>query len=603
MFDRNSAQSSLDILYEDRVTLNDGRSNPETVLLQLTSETLVIRRDKLKNDRNSVDFSLEQQSNSLDNRLQKSTNDEEMISDERLIKLHRQPNETLGFSIKGGIDTGMCLESIKIFFILENISYSGLPILISRITKHQLVNMIKVGDAILNINGIDLSLMSHDEALHCLRTSGNEVLLNVKYMKLMAPFLSHQISTNNDMKHHQFSCISSKQYNQGQPNNDEQELLHQLLHCEHSNDVDKTKIENYNHEDDNPVDLISKLNISDSNTNFNTSLIRKSKKQSRRKRMKNYLPVHIPPTNSLTSSQTRSTSSSCSSTVISEFPLFYASITQYICGTDKLRSNSFQLSTLDGSQLGIIICDTILKQQTWIKQINIVIKNLIRLTVDELNQTFLPSDQIHYETWLYERFTIRNNLPEWKTKFFALKGNDVYLFDRPPLTSYDFICCNKIYCIYETLFQIVKTDYLLDDRPYCFTLENNDEYKHYFCLETKQELIEFETNWQRSTYMAVYNVKMKSFGCTYMGKICRLIIDIHQGFSLINNETNLLLWNYKFSQLKSSTDNARTKLYFDFQSDNEKLIKIEIECQHLKTLIYVINSFLTAKLIAVDNCG
>lgn len=153
--------------------------------------------------------------------------------------------------------------------------------------------------------------------------------------------------------------------------------------------------------------------------------------------------------------------------------------------------------------------------------------------------------------------------------------------------------------------EIVSSKHLQDDRQYCITLTLLDDLttkSRYLSFETKTELDEFLSNWKRSLYMSVYAVKNRAFGCIYQGQICRLVIDINNGFEMFNNETNITLWSYTFEQLQSSSDNGRDKIYFEFKSspiqkEIESIIKIEVICQHLKTLIHVINSFLTIKLI------
>ena len=74
----------VDVLFEDRVTLSDGHSKPYSVLLQLTSESLIIQR--VRPVRPSLDNS-------------KHT--------ARDVIIERNPDTgSLGFSIKGGRDTG-----------------------------------------------------------------------------------------------------------------------------------------------------------------------------------------------------------------------------------------------------------------------------------------------------------------------------------------------------------------------------------------------------------------------------------------------------------------------------------------------------------------
>lgn len=295
---------------------------------------------------------------------------------------------------------------------------------------------------------------------------------------------------------------------------------------------------------------------------------------------------------------------------VQEYSLLYAYLTQYLSGTDKLRTNSFQLHTLDGSQSGIIIADTSVQQQMWISRINMAIHNLTSRTLSELNQNLLPTEQVLYASWLHERVTNvnENRLPEWKPLFLVLKGSDLYLFDEkkaPPLCAYDFICCSRVYPIVEILMEVVDCKHLHDDRQLCFTISlSNDStiHRRYLNFETRREFDEFLSHWQRSLYMSVYAVKTRTFGCMYQGQICRLIVDIQKGFEMFNNETNVILWAFPFDQLQSSSDNGRDKLYFEFKrnlisDDNGPMIRIEVQCQHLRILIHVINAFLTVKLI------
>lgn len=295
---------------------------------------------------------------------------------------------------------------------------------------------------------------------------------------------------------------------------------------------------------------------------------------------------------------------------VQDYSLLYAYVTQYLSGTDKLRPNSFQLHTLDGSQSGIIIADTSVQQQMWISRINTVIRTLTSRTLTELNQNLLPSEQVLYANWIHERVTniTENRLPEWKPIFLVFKGSDLYIFDEkkpPPLCAYDFICCSRVYPLVEVLIETIPFNHLLDDRQYCLSLTVSNDLVtqcRYLNFETKTDFDEFFTHWQRALYISVYAVKNRTFGCTYQGQICRLIIDIHQGFEMYNNETNVILWSFTFDQLESSVDNGRDKIYLEFKRDSfaketDPTVKIEVTCQHLKVLIHVINSFLTVKLI------
>ena len=296
---------------------------------------------------------------------------------------------------------------------------------------------------------------------------------------------------------------------------------------------------------------------------------------------------------------------------VHEYSLLYAYVTQYLSGTDKFRLNSFQLHTLDGSQSGIIIAETSVQQHLWISRIHMVIQNLTTRTISELNQTLLPSEQVLYANWIHERVTNinENRLPQWKPIFLVFKGSDLYIFDEnkpPPLCAYDFICCSNVFPIVEVLMEIISPKSRLDDREYCFTLtlpnDFNIQYR-YLNFEIKSHLDEFLSHWQRSLYMSVYALKSRTFGCIYQGQICRFLIDIHQGFEMSNNESNVILWSFTFNQLQSSSDNGRDKIFFEFQREltstesSLPTVHVEVQCQHLRILIHVINAFLTVKLL------
>ncbi|XP_069508234.1 alpha-1-syntrophin isoform X2 [Ambystoma mexicanum] len=90
----------------------------------------------------------------------------------RTVRVSKQDVGGLGISIKGGRENKM-------------------PILISKIFKGLAADQTEalyVGDAILSVNGCDLSDATHDEAVQALKRTGKEVVLDVKYMKEISPY-------------------------------------------------------------------------------------------------------------------------------------------------------------------------------------------------------------------------------------------------------------------------------------------------------------------------------------------------------------------------------------------------------------------------------
>lgn len=170
----------IEVLFEDHVTLSDGRSKPHPVLLQLTSETLIIRRLKTS------------QVSSINNR-----NFPTITPRHVLLKRH-PTTKSFGFSIKGGSDTGKEKKKHSTFTPYLFFSFfvsTGFPILISRVIYSN-AHLLHVGDAILAINNENISQLTHDQVIKKLRdTSGEQVHLIVQFMNEMAPYLRSTTST------------------------------------------------------------------------------------------------------------------------------------------------------------------------------------------------------------------------------------------------------------------------------------------------------------------------------------------------------------------------------------------------------------------------
>ncbi|CAF0991416.1 unnamed protein product [Adineta ricciae] len=509
----------VEILFEEQITLSDGYSKPHSVLLQLTSESLIIQPvatiPKLPLNKQDV------QTTTI-----------------RTVTISRHPvTRSLGFWIKGGSDTGF-------------------PILISRVLDGS-ADLLNIGDAILSINDEDITNSTHDQVINQLHdTPGGQVTLTVKYMKEMATYLHLTTEKSRPSVLHSSLTLPRRYLIR---DTQEQKRLSAEYPLEYRDDTNRQR----------------------------WSLLLPD--QSKSKKIGNYEFGYAK---------------------TQEYSLLYAYVTQYLNGTDKLRTNSFQVHALNGSQTGILIANTFLQQNMWISRINMVIRNLTTRILSEMNQTLLSNEQIFYTTWIHERDINphENLLPQWKAIFLVFKGSDLHIFDEnqsPPLRTYDFICCTRVYPLIEVFIETVSIKDCLDDRRYCFTLTLLNDTKiecRYLNFERKIEYDDFILNYQRSLYISVYSTQNRTFGCHFHGQICRLIIDVNKGFEMYNNQTNSLLWTYSFEQLHASSDNGRDEIYFQFNrhsifDDDENRIHIAVQCQHLKRLIHVINSFLTVKFL------
>ena len=87
MHDRHQLYPA-EVLFKDHVTLSDGRSKPHLVLLQLTPSTLIVRHLKTT------------QISSINH------NHMERVVPRNVTLIRHPITRSLGFSIKGGSDTG-----------------------------------------------------------------------------------------------------------------------------------------------------------------------------------------------------------------------------------------------------------------------------------------------------------------------------------------------------------------------------------------------------------------------------------------------------------------------------------------------------------------
>ncbi|KAJ8333421.1 hypothetical protein SKAU_G00414290 [Synaphobranchus kaupii] len=80
-----------------------------------------------------------------------------------------------------------------------------------------------------------------------------------------------------------------------------------------------------------------------------------------------------------------------------------------------------------------------------------------------------------------------------------------------------------------------------------------------------------------------------------------LTIDFGMGFVCFDAASKAVLWRYKFSQLKGSSDDGKSKIKFLFQNQDTKLIEAkELEFSNLFAVLHCIHSFFAAKVACLD---
>uniref|UniRef100_A0A2K5MJ83 Syntrophin gamma 2 n=1 Tax=Cercocebus atys TaxID=9531 RepID=A0A2K5MJ83_CERAT len=382
----------------------------------------------------------------------------------RTVTLRRQAVSGLGLSIKGG-------------------SEHNVPVVISKIFKDQAADqtgMLFVGDAVLQVNGINVENATHEEVVHLLRNAGNEVTITVEYLREAPAFLKLPLGSPGPSSDHS-SGASSPLFDSG-------------LH----------------------------LNGNSSNTAPSSPSSPIAKDPRYEKRWLDTLSV----------------------------PLSMARISRYKAGAEKLRWNAFEVLALDGVSSGVLRFYTAQDGADWLRAVSANIRELTLQNMKMANKCCSPSDQVVHMGWVNEKLQGADSSQTFRPKFLALKGPSFYVFSTPPVSTFDWVRAERTYHLCEVLFKVHKS----------------------------------------RTYM-----------CSWQGEMLCFTVDFAMGFTCFESKTKNVLWRFKFSQLKGSSDDGKTRVKLLFQNLDTKQIETkELEFQDLTAVLHCIHSFIAAKVASVD---
>ncbi|KHN77541.1 Gamma-1-syntrophin [Toxocara canis] len=305
-----------------------------------------------------------------------------------------------------------------------------------------------------------------------------------------------------------------------------------------------------------------------------------------------------------------------------------------------IRNNAFEVRAVDGTSTGIIHCEDKKALDQWIKHIQNHISSLNYKSIKMSNKYLHKSEQITYIGWVSERLTeehFEDPRQRWEPRFIILKGGELCIFESPPLNSEDLNKCVSLYKIYDTALKTLeKGKPGLDKRDHCFWMETSmNGVKHYMSTETGQQFTQFESAYHRCLHntvnslqtrtfacsyegrpcglvldikqgISLYDIptKTRTFACSYEGRPCGLVLDIKQGISLYDIPTKRYTWQYRFSDLDSSTDDGKIRLRLVFRDErnpaNCGLETKDIDSDEVLSIVYTMHAFYIAKIIASD---
>ncbi|XP_048452081.1 gamma-1-syntrophin [Rhincodon typus] len=392
---------------------------------------------------------------------------EAFYSSERTVSIRRQTIGGFGLSIKGGAE-------------------HNIPVIISKISKEQradLSGLLFIGDAILQINGINVRNCKHEEVVQVLRNAGEEVTLTVSFLKRAPAFLKLPL-------YEDCTCVPSDQ-----SSGTSSPLCDSGLHLNyHPNNTDSLSCSSW-------------------------------------------------PTSSGLKWEKRW----CDLRLI---PLLHSRLSHYIPGTDIVRQNAFQVIAVDGVCSGVIQCLTAEDCIDWLQALAINISNLTKHNIKKINRNFPVNQQIIYMGWVEDREPDSLQDKLYTPKYLAVRGSCLYKFTAPPVTTLDWTKAVRSYTVYEIMCKILKC---------------------------------------------------KTYACVLESHLMGLTIDFNMGFVCFDAASKIVLWRYKFSQLKGSSDDGKSKIKFLFQNIDTKQIEAkELEFSNLFAVLHCIHSFFAAKVACMD---
>uniref|UniRef100_A0A672LEL6 Gamma-1-syntrophin-like n=1 Tax=Sinocyclocheilus grahami TaxID=75366 RepID=A0A672LEL6_SINGR len=237
-------------------------------------------------------------------------------------------------------------------------------------------------------------------------------------------------------------------------------------------------------------------------------------------------------------------------------PLLHARLSQYVPGSDICRQNAFQVIAVDGVCSGVIQCPSTDECTDWLQA--------IASNISALTKHNVSTNAVSVTTWDWTR-------------------------------------AEKSFTVYEIMFKILKDNELVDKRKHCFSVQTDSGEDIFFSVELECELLLWEKAFQMATFFDVERIQCKTYACIMDSHLMGLTIDFSMGFVCFDAATKAVLWRYKFSQLKGSSDDGKSKIKFLFQNQDTKLIEAkELEFSNLFAVLHCIHAFFAAKVACLD---
>lgn len=154
------------------------------------------------------------------------------------------------------------------------------------------------------------------------------------------------------------------------------------------------------------------------------------------------------------------------------------------------------------------------------------------------------------------------------------------------------------------MFRVMRESENVDERQHCFLAQSPGKPPRYLSVETRQELLRVEAAWHTAICSAVAYLKVrydtrndfsklflslsffshvflfllqsKTFPVTFNSRSAGLTLEWTQGFTLSYEGIGEIMWRYKFSQLRGSSDDGKSRLKLHFQEPDSITIETKV---------------------------
>uniref|UniRef100_A0A669E9X2 Syntrophin, gamma 2 n=1 Tax=Oreochromis niloticus TaxID=8128 RepID=A0A669E9X2_ORENI len=285
-------------------------------------------------------------------------------------------------------------------------------------------------------------------------------------------------------------------------------------------------------------------------------------------------------------------------------PLLMARVSRYKAGKDKLRFNCFEVFALDGASTNILQFCTAAESTDWLQAISTNINDLTQENVSP----FLNIRGLEVLLTSAKKLVC--------IRFLFISSSLMFISQ---ISAADWGQAETTYNLYEVLFKVHKLwmaeDCWLQARLYlglehspeqdteslCFSILVGHGQSHTFRVELATDLAIWEKSFQRAVFLEVQRIQSKSYMCSSQGNVLCFTIDFASGFTCSESTSKTILWRYKFSQLKGSSDDGKTRVKLLFKNPESKQIEMkELEFANLTAVLHCIHSFIAAKVASMD---